>query len=177
MRCTAAGILAVLALLSLSLILYCWPLTNQALQKVHGEGQHQPAKSKSTLESPLLESAEAAATFLGSKGRLDGSKLEVQGSKGDKISATSIKGKKGLPDQSFEDSVQQDGIDVSSEQSQESVSFSINDLRQGECGRGVCKNGSISEQDFVFAVATHQNNEPTLLAGRAGRLVSHCHAL
>ena len=55
------------------------------------------AKSKSTLESPLLESAEAAATFLGSKGRLDGSKLEVQGSKGDKISATSIKGKKGLP--------------------------------------------------------------------------------
>ena len=167
-----AGLLAVVAVLSLSLIVYCWPLKHHALSSSKGSSQNQNQRPQGKLGSPLLQSAEAAATFLGSKGGLDGSKLEVQGRKSDKISATSIKGKLGLPNQSLEDSVQQEGVDVSSEENRERAAFSINELREGECGNGVCRNGSVSEGDFVFAVATHQNNEPTLMAGRAGRLVS-----
>ena len=168
----AAGLLAVLAIVSLSLIVYCWPLKHHALSSSPGTSHIQNQSPQGSTKTPLLESAEAAATFLGSKGGLDGSKLEVQGSKSDKISATSIMGKRGLPDQSFEDSVQQEGVEFSSGESKERTPFSVNNLREGECGKGVCRNASISERDFVFAVATHQNNEPTLMAGRAGRLVS-----
>ena len=48
----------------------------------------------------------------------------------------------------------------------------VNQLTPGQCLEGICKNGSIAKSDFVFAVATHSLNEPTLIAGRAGRQVN-----
>ena len=48
----------------------------------------------------------------------------------------------------------------------------VKQLTPGQCLEGICKNGSIAKSDFVFAVATHSLNEPTLIAGRAGRQVN-----
>ena len=154
----------------MSLILYCWPLKHQAIDGSQSTPDSLLRGAIDTVRTPLLGSAEAAAAFLDSKA-LDHSKLQIQESKGDKITAASIK-RGELPEQSFEDTLQQDGLDVNAKESQESSPVSVHDLRPGECGGGICRNGSISEADFVFAVATHQNNEPTLMAGRAGRLVS-----
>ena len=117
-----------------------------------------------------MQSSDAAATFLGSRGHLDASKLEVKGSTGDQIRASSGRSGSGLPEQSLEDSVQLDGVDATHDTSLKDA-ISIKSLKQGECSKGACNNGTISEGDFVFAVATHQHNEPTLFAGRAGRLV------
>lgn len=47
----------------------------------------------------------------------------------------------------------------------------LSQLRPGECSQGRCQNGSIDPANFVFAVATHDANEPALIAGRSGRLV------
>lgn len=48
----------------------------------------------------------------------------------------------------------------------------VEGLQSGQCIGGICKDGKVQSEDFVFAIATHQPNEPTLIAGRSGRLVT-----
>ena len=62
--------------------------------------------------------------------------------------------------------------DAGMQQQSESQLSGVAELLPGQCGNGLCRNGTIKEDDFVFAVATHRFNEPTLVAGRAGRVVS-----
>ena len=62
--------------------------------------------------------------------------------------------------------------DARTKQQSESQPSGVAELLPGQCGNGLCRNGTIKEDDIVFALATHRFNEPTLVAGRAGRVVS-----
>lgn len=151
--------------ISLTLLFYCWPPKQPYLYA-------KQAASGGTSSQALLQSSKAAATFLSSNGQLDASKLEVKGSTGDKILESSGKSTTRLTGQALIDTVQLDGVTGGIDDLSGSA-FSKESLKLGQCAKGVCNNASVSASDFVFAVATHQYNEPTLIAGRAGRLVSH----
>ena len=90
--------------------------------------------------------------------------------------ASSGKANRDLGGQDLVDSVQLEGTDRLAGGAS-GGHFSKKSLKPGECGSGICNNASIKASDFVFAVATHKLNEPTLIAGRAGRLVRPYDAL
>lgn len=116
-----AGLLAVLGVICLSLILYCWPLSkssHSAAQIRHAEPAQQSSISKEA-EADLPQATGLLASFLGSKNRVDDAELGQKTGTKEELRVSSGKSGTELLGQPFEDSLQRDDASQSLQNSSE----------------------------------------------------------